>query len=827
MLLQNTRPFDNSPIDSTLAAIQPPIALNTDLTPAPLTSSTDSAGSTLRTARNLGNLTAASSLSEFVGSSDRADIFRFQISGGRSQFTLSELSADADLRLIQDANGDGQIQAAEVLQFSREAGTNSDRILFPYLTDGEYYLEVSAYYGETTYKLDFTIDGIDIGSTIPTAAEIGILTGQKQFTGSIGTNDLSDLYHFRLLNPSDLQLDLNNLSADTDLYLIRDLNGDRQIQSNEYIGRSRLSGTQAERISLDNLTSGDYFVQVWQYGGSSNYTLTLTADSAGETLPSALNLGGFTNTSVNLREFVGTSDRQDMYRLFLNTRSNLEINLQGLSADADLYLVRDLNDNNIAEASEIISSSIKYGSVAESIKFDGLAAGNYFVMVYAYGNTNYSLSVNSATVDSYQILAGTLDADRFTIGRFNESVISGNGNYAYGNNLYDTLDLSNITFSSLSSISLVNAQGNGGTALEIGNGTRLFDTLRLNNGQTIYFEGIDLIQFADRSLNLSVRPNDPLFGEQWNLHMMGVHNAWRFGTGSSEVAVGIIDTGIALNTQGNYHPDLRLTGLTGGLGAIDDFGNVDYNQSHGTAVQSIIAANGNNASGMAGISWNSAVYVGDVLDSGNDQLLSESVAEMIATARSRNQKLIINLSLRYPIDATFETLVAANQDNVLFVVAAGNENVGQLSSPAILAQRYRNVIAVGGVWGQQDRSGTRREPGTRYNLGYDNGSNYGPGLTVMAPTNLLAASSTKLINGTVEHSYSRQYGFGGTSAAAPNVAGVASLVWSANGNLSAAQVTAILSETAYDLGFSGYDQFTGHGFVNADAAVRRALVLTA
>ena len=68
--------------------------------------------------------------------------------------------------------------------------------------------------------------------------------------------------------------------------------------------------------------------------------------------------------------------------------------------------------------------------------------------------------------------------------------------------------------------------------------------------------------------------------------------------------------------------------------------------------------------------------------------------------------------------------------------------------------------------------------------------------------------------------------FDGTSAAAPNVTGVASLVWSANRNLTAAQVKDILSDTAYDLGQQGYDKFYGHGFVNADAAVRRALALS-
>jgi subtilisin family serine protease len=67
--------------------------------------------------------------------------------------------------------------------------------------------------------------------------------------------------------------------------------------------------------------------------------------------------------------------------------------------------------------------------------------------------------------------------------------------------------------------------------------------------------------------------------------------------------------------------------------------------------------------------------------------------------------------------------------------------------------------------------------------------------------------------------------FNGTSAATPNVTGVASLVWSANPNLTAAQVRSILSQTAYDLGFSGYDPIYGHGFINADAAVRSAIAL--
>jgi hypothetical protein len=67
--------------------------------------------------------------------------------------------------------------------------------------------------------------------------------------------------------------------------------------------------------------------------------------------------------------------------------------------------------------------------------------------------------------------------------------------------------------------------------------------------------------------------------------------------------------------------------------------------------------------------------------------------------------------------------------------------------------------------------------------------------------------------------------FGGTSCANPNMAGIASLVWSVNPDLTGPQVRQILIDTAMDLGDVGRDNTYGHGLVNADAAVRRAVAL--
>lgn len=168
-------------------------------------------------------------------------------------------------------------------------------------------------------------------------------------------------------------------------------------------------------------------------------------------------------------------------------------------------------------------------------------------------------------------------------------------------------------------------------------------------------------------------------------------------------------------------------------------------------------------------------------------------------------------------DYTFKNLVAKNQNKALFVIASGNSGQSSIAYPANLANIYSNVIAVGAA----------NSSGQRINY-----SQYGVGLTLMGPSEVISTKASGLpypnnTSNTQFGYYSNSAGsnFNGTSAAAPNVAGVASLVWSANQNLTASGVKQILSQTAVDLGTSGYDYVFGSGFVNADAAVRRALAI--
>jgi len=133
-------------------------------------------------------------------------------------------------------------------------------------------------------------------------------------------------------------------------------------------------------------------------------------------------------------------------------------------------------------------------------------------------------------------------------------------------------------------------------------------------------------------------PDDTDFSRLWGLHNIGQNvngtsgtndadmdapEAWDVGTGSSDVVVAVIDTGVDLN-----HPDLQpniwinageiaANGIDDdGNGYIDDVNGWDFvvndndpldANGHGTHVAGTVAAVGNNATGVAGVSWSAKI----------------------------------------------------------------------------------------------------------------------------------------------------------------------------------------------------------------------------
>ncbi|MBV6628121.1 MAG: S8 family serine peptidase [Rivularia sp. (in: Bacteria)] len=684
------------------------------------------------------------------------------------------------------------------------------------------------------------------------AERLSINTNEQIYTDTINGWNSNDLYSFTIQGRSSFNLSLDGLSADADVRLIRDKNANGKIDKGEKIAYSNNGGTLAESIST-LLAAGNYYIEVYPYGNiKTNYSLAVAAvpfDSAGNTFINAREVSVDSQTK-SIRDWVGSLDSQDYYRFNLNDTSDFKVVVDGLSADADLQL--------LSSRGNILAKSVNGGAASESIN-QTLDKGTYYLKLYSYNNSetfynlklsaslptekisnsgdmeiiptsvgNIAASVNPPSpiptsaipqnAGSTRSQVGTLRADTFTFeSGYNQTIFSGNGNIDFGSGARDLIDLSQFASTSASLNYATNP--NGGVVYNSGNGNRIFDALTLSDGSQILFEGIDAIRFADTTINLSVTTNDPQFSQQWNLHAMGIHNAWRFTTGTSNVMIGIQDTGSGTDISGNLHPDLRPASFIGS-NYVDEWGNF----SHGTLVQGSIAARSNNGIGGSGINWNSDLMLVDVVgDNPLDYNLATATQAMIDKANAQGKRLVVNISLAGGYSQEFEQLIAANQGNALFVIASGNGNSNSVASPANLAAKYGNVVAVGSSWGTQDWYGNARNPGER--VAYDNwwGSNYGSGLTVTAPSEFFTTSANR--NGTGSFDFGYNDKFNGTSASTANVSGVASLVWSVNSNLSAGQVKAIISETAYDLGNQGYDEVYGNGFINADAAVRRALAI--
>lgn len=89
-------------------------------------------------------------LSDQVSGSNLSDFYRFSL-GQSGIFTanLAGLSGDADIKLIQDTNGNGAIDSNEVLAYQWERGTANESIR-RFLSAGTYYMQVLSYRDQTS-----------------------------------------------------------------------------------------------------------------------------------------------------------------------------------------------------------------------------------------------------------------------------------------------------------------------------------------------------------------------------------------------------------------------------------------------------------------------------------------------------------------------------------------------------------------------------------------------------------------------------------------------------------------------------------------------------
>ncbi|MDY7002570.1 MAG: Ser-Thr-rich GPI-anchored membrane family protein [Cyanobacteriota bacterium] len=220
------------------------------------------------------------------------------------------------------------------------------------------------------------------GNSRGKAYNFGVLKDDEKLQEFVGKSDKRDFYKFRVKEKTDVDIELRGLSGNADLYLLNN--------KGKVIKKSTKGGKNAEDIER-TLNPGNYYVRVQPKGNANaNYTLSLDGelpDMAGNSLKKAHNLGVLKDDE-KLQEFVGKSDKRDFYKFRVKEKTDVDIELRGLSGNADLYL---LNNKG-----KVIKKSTKGGKNAEDIERT-LNPGNYYVRVQSKGNANadYNLSLGT------------------------------------------------------------------------------------------------------------------------------------------------------------------------------------------------------------------------------------------------------------------------------------------------------------------------------------------------------------------------------------------------------------------------------------------------
>lgn len=309
----------------------------------------------------------------------------------------------------------------------------------------------------------------------------------------------------------------------------------------------------------------------------------------------------------------------------------------------------------------------------------------------------------------------------------------------------------------------------------------------------------DLIKFAEPNYILKHAVDDTYYGDQWSLNQgsdvdIDMPEAWSITTGSTSVKIAILDSGIPMDGSSLDHEDLNDASHVVLVSGADIYNADDYpedNNGHGTKVAGIIGAETNNNTGIAGIGYNCKIMPIKVGLTQYDFLLG--VIKAIY-----NGAKVINYSIYGDSPNGFFELGIeyAQEDGCLIVAAAGNDSENE-AYPGLYSTSFDNVIAVSATDDEDDLYV---------------GNNYGSWINVSAP-------GVDILTTYLGDDYDYVTG---TSFAAPHVSGLAGLLYSVNGSLAHSWLREIIELTAKDLGASGFDEYYGHGRINAYRAVKNA-----
>ena len=332
----------------------------------------------------------------------------------------------------------------------------------------------------------------------------------------------------------------------------------------------------------------------------------------------------------------------------------------------------------------------------------------------------------------------------------------------------------------------------------------------------------------DFVINQASTPNDPDLSRLWGLHNTGqtggvddadidALEAWNITTGSRDVVIAVIDTGVDYT-----HRDLAANAWQNpgeipgngvdddGNGFVDDIYGYDFvnndgdpmdDNGHGTHVAGTIGGVGNDGTGIVGVNWQVSIMGLKFLSGGGSGSTSDAVrAVNYATIMRRDHGINIVATNNSWGGGGFsqslsDAIEGGGNAGILFIAAAGNEGNNNDTFPGYPASMTSEaIISVAATDSSNNLAGFSNYGATSVDVGAP-----GVGIYSALPGNRYASYS-------------------GTSMATPHVAGIVGLLAAANPNLTAAEIRTAILDTAVPISSLNGRVATG-GLANAAAAL--------
>jgi subtilisin family serine protease len=277
-------------------------------------------------------------------------------------------------------------------------------------------------------------------------------------------------------------------------------------------------------------------------------------------------------------------------------------------------------------------------------------------------------------------------------------------------------------------------------------------------------------------------PNDPSYWQQWHHDRVRSELAWDLTTGSSNMVVAIVDSGIQID-----HSDLAGA-LVSGYNSDDDLaqsagGDVSDVDGHGTFVAGLAGAIGDNGIHVVGMGWNFSIMPIRYYNQPGGGYL-HNIHEGVRWAAEHGAQCISVSQTGVEYSSNQTTGAYVKGLGSLLFWAAGNDQRD------LYWFDWDDVIVVGGTDPNDDKASF---------------SAYGLAVDVYAPaTNIY---STGLPGGLAIGN--------GTSASAPMATGLGALIWSHRPNLTPDEVEQCLFAGCTDLGPAGEDDYWGWGRIDS------------